>query len=176
MLKLESQQNYIYLGKTDQGLSLVRQKAAGIFKNISSFINNKNMPIPFNTSPCIYQDFRQSVSSPKIDSRYPSIKYYANHKVRSGLLWEGKKKRKRDKRILKYCKSMLLKIQKTFKHISFNAISTSEKNKPQFFPLSQQLMFNVEWNFDFCFLKQLKIVCLKSYWVDQANTSLFCRS
>lgn len=41
MLKLESQQNYIYLGKTDQGLSLSRQKAAGILENISSFTNQK---------------------------------------------------------------------------------------------------------------------------------------
>lgn len=39
MLKLESQQNYIYLGKTDQGLPLSRQKAVEILENISSFIN-----------------------------------------------------------------------------------------------------------------------------------------
>lgn len=49
MLKLESQQNYIYLGKTDQGLSLLRQKATGILKNISGFINQKKKNHKTNT-------------------------------------------------------------------------------------------------------------------------------
>lgn len=176
MLKSESQQNYIYSGKTDQGLSLLRQKAAGIFKNISSFINNKNMQyhsiVHFaftKTSSKVQALLKQTVDIPVL-SIMPITR------LDQGSCGKKKKKWKRDKRILKYSKSMLLKIQKTCKHISFNVISTSEKNKPQFFTLSQQLMFNVEWNFDFCFLKQLKIVCLKSYWVDQANTSLFCRS
>lgn len=92
MLKLESQQNYIYLGKTDQGLSLLRQKATGILKNISSFTNQKNP----QTNTIQYFTLHLLTSSkvyalPEIDSRHPSIKHYANHKVISGLLWEGTK-------------------------------------------------------------------------------------
>lgn len=77
MLKLESQQKYIYLAATDQGLSLWAQKTAEILKSVHQLykLNTKIWQYHLILYSCIYQDFNQSIRSPRKDSSHPSIKY-----------------------------------------------------------------------------------------------------
>lgn len=75
----------------------------------------------------------------------------------------------------KYCKSLLLKLQTPENTQLFQCYQYFIFKKPQFFHLSQQLMFKGVKSFDFCFWKLAKKVQLKSYWLYEDDSSLFCR-